>query len=283
MEMEIDSPPQLLAEKFEKTLRIEDDDYVFVEEEAEESEEEESSSEEEKQQPPQQQRRQQQQVPRGYNPSSVIWDEPQEDQTNYTYQQLCFEIADEVAKDFIHQVDENRFGEFPWPPDLSCPLFRYGYICRYLIKLEPEDVGSMVVQFSIKSNPEEMERAKRFLEQMRSSWGYDLDCDPPHWFGCSIYPIVLEDAAEAEEAAQAEEAARWAISRVNKVAGEMGKIDMMLELKSLDKAVRGCFSVYLVSFTVKTVLGDAIKKVRASVGFAPSAPAPILLECKLVP
>ncbi|GER42543.1 Core-2/I-branching beta-1,6-N-acetylglucosaminyltransferase family protein [Striga asiatica] len=234
MEMEIDSPRQSLAEKFEETLRIEeDDDDEYVEEQEESSSS--SSSEEEPQQPEQrQQQQQQQQVPRGYNPMSVIWVEPQEAQPDYTYQQLCFEIADEVAKDFIHQVHENRFGEFPWPPDLNCPLYQFGYISRFTIELKPEDVESMVAKYSIKSTPEEVKRAKRFLEQLRSSW-------------------------------------------------KMGKNDNMLELKSLDKAVRCGLSVYLVSFTVKDVFGDAIKKVRASVGFASSAPAPILMECKLVP
>ncbi|CAA0837273.1 Unknown protein, partial [Striga hermonthica] len=85
------------------------------------------------------------------------------------------EKSKQVAQDFLQQVEKNQIAEFPWPPDPN-DCGPYEFIRQYLKDVEFQE-----------NRPE---LAKKFLEQVKSSWGYDVDCCPPRWVPTSYFQQI---------------------------------------------------------------------------------------------
>ncbi|CAA0837275.1 Unknown protein, partial [Striga hermonthica] len=69
--------------------------------------------------------------------------------------------------------------EFPWPPEPT-DCGPYKYIKKYLK--------------GVKFQEDELELAMKFLEQVKSSWGYDVDCVPPRWVPTSDFqPMDIDE------------------------------------------------------------------------------------------
>ncbi|KAG6408769.1 hypothetical protein SASPL_131841 [Salvia splendens] len=89
---------------------------------------------------------------------------------------------------------------------------------------------------------------KRFLQQVRDSGGYDLDCCPPSWFHVPFRPIDLAAAKQNDEAFYKEviKAAHFAIREIN---AEM--TDKCYEFVEVERVVLTSTWTKLLTFSAK--------------------------------
>ncbi|XP_057785492.1 uncharacterized protein LOC131003043 [Salvia miltiorrhiza] len=132
---------------------------------------------------------------------------------------------------------------------------KYGLVSPYRRKFVFEDKETFDFKGWYDSDDEDLDdhldvhrTIKRFLQQVRESGGYDLDCCPPSWFHVPFRPIDLADAKNNDQPFYNEliKAAHFAINEIN---AEM--TEKCYELVEVERVVLTSTWTKLLTFTAK--------------------------------